>query len=407
MGSKVAKLLPFVADAVATATGNPELIPVIHGASTKLQGGSFGDSLKSAGLAFAGQEALPVLGNAFSGLAPETAASLGITGGGANSLTDLLGQTTGGASLTGAGTLGGDIQGIASGGASGNSTMLSRLLSGSGASAAPGTINGTSGFAAPSPLAYGSSSTNPVTQEFSQALGGAMPSSSGSLAPLAGNGISSAGIGGGSSSYGGMNTLAALGGAANSLNANDKAQKDLLAAQKNSMNVLQPYLASGSASNAKLSDLLGTSGNTSSSGYGTLGQPFTPGDLTQDLGYKFQQQQGDLALNRKAAATGSLNSGASLKAAEDYGQGLAGTTYNNAYQRYLQQQQQQYGMLAGQGGQGASAAGAAGNIFGQTGTAKANAGISSANITNQTLSSLLSGSGAKKPVNVGGQVYYI
>lgn len=110
MGHILRSILPIVGDALAVATGNPELIPLIQGGGTLLNGGSPGDALKSAGLAFAGQEILPVLGNEFSSAFPETAASLGV-GGGANSLTDLFGQTSGGGSLTGAGTIGGDILG--------------------------------------------------------------------------------------------------------------------------------------------------------------------------------------------------------------------------------------------------------------------------------------------------------
>jgi len=406
-----------IADVAAIATGNPELIPVINAGATKLSGGSWGDAAKSGALSFAGQEVLPALGNAFGSIAPETAASLGITGG-ANTLTDLLGQTTGGGSLAGAGTIGGDIAGIASGGTSGTSTMLSRLLSGSGASGLSGDT-GATGFTPSSPLSISAPSTSGVgtgsglTGDFAKGLAG----NSSALSTLAspslnagfGGGASSFGTGGGSSFGGlsGANTLGTLLGGFTSLNANDKAQKALLNAQQSALAQIQPFQQSGVAANSKLSDLLGTSSNTSAAGYGTLGQPFTPGDLTQDPGYQFQLQQGTQALDRKAAASGNYFSGAALKGAQDYGQGLAGTTYNDAYQRYLQQQQQQYGMLAGQSGQGASAAGTAAGINENTGNAKAAAGISSSNILNQTLSSLLSGSGAKRPVNIGGQVVYV
>lgn len=222
----------------------------------------------------------------------------------------------------------------------------------------------------------------------------------------AGNSLSSAlsgGTGGGGSSYGGLNLAGTALGALNSMNANDKAQKDLLAAENNSLGQLQPYLSSGTANNAKLSELLGTGGDSTASDYGSLTKPFTPGDLTQDPGYQFNLSQGNAALDRKQAATGGYFSGASLKAAQDYGQGLADNTYNNAYQRYLQQNQNTYNQLAGQTSNGLNAANSAGNIYSNIGNAQANAGISSSNIINNTLSSLLNGSGAKRTVNIGGQ----
>lgn len=218
------------------------------------------------------------------------------------------------------------------------------------------------------------------------------------------SGALSTGTGGGSSSYG---TLASLGGAANSLYANSKAQKELEDAGKNAQSQLAPYTASGAANNARLSDLLGTSGNSGAAGYGTLGADYTPGDLTKDPGYQFQLDQGNQALDRKQSASGNYFSGGALKAAEEYGTGLADNTYNNAFSRYQQQQQQQYGMLAGQAGAGQGAATASGNISEGIGNAQAAAEIGSANIVNQSLSSLLNGNGAKRAVVVDGKTYYV
>lgn len=198
------------------------------------------------------------------------------------------------------------------------------------------------------------------------------------------------GSGGGGSSY-----LPLL-GAANSMYANDKAQKDLLKAGANAQGVLEPYLNSGTAANSRLSDLLGTSGNTTSTDYDSLNTPFTAEDLQNDPGYKFQLEQGNRALDRQQAARGGLFSGAALKAAADYGQGLADTTYKDAYARDQAKKAQTYGMFSGQSGQGQSAAGASGAISEGIGNAQAAAGINSANIVNQSLSSLLSGSGAKR-----------
>lgn len=310
-----------------------------------------------------------------------------------------LGNALGG--VVGSPTLGTDIAGglqsagdAITGGISnvastvGNATGLSDLLKGTGA------------LASDAPSAADTNFLNKAaisSQGFSPAETSFLSNAQSGLGSGLGSALSG-GIGGGTSSYGGLGTLASLAGGANSLYANDQAQKDLLKSQKNAMNVLQPYLASGEAANSRLSDLLGTSGNTTSAGYGTLGEPFTPSDLQNTPGYQFKLQQGQQALDRQQAAKGNYFSGAALKSAEDYGTGLADSTYNDALTQYLQQQQQQYGMLAGQGGQGQSSAKAAGDIYGNTGSAQANAGISSASILNQSLSSLLNGSGAKRLV---------
>jgi hypothetical protein len=156
-----------------------------------------------------------------------------------------------------------------------------------------------------------------------------------------------------------------------------------------------------------LSELLGTGGNSSASGYGSLTKPFNPSDLTNDPGYQFELKQGQQALDRKSSASGNYFSGGALKAAQQFGTGLADQTYKDAYARDLAGKQNTYGMFSGQAGQGQSAAGAAGNIYDNIGNAKANAGISSSNIFNQSLSGLLSGSGARRPINVNGQLYYI
>lgn len=212
----------------------------------------------------------------------------------------------------------------------------------------------------------------------------------------------SVGTGGGGSSY-----APALIGGATSLYENEQARKALQDAETQSIGQLNPYLQSGAAANSRLSDLLGTSGNSGASGYGSLTTPFSASDLQNDPGYQFQLEEGNKALDRKSAASGNYFSGSALKAAEDYGQGLADTTLNQAYQRYLSGNQQQYSQLAGQAGVGANAATQAGNIYSGTGNAQAGADVSTGNIINQTLSSLLSGSGAKRPINVGGQIVYI
>ncbi len=214
--------------------------------------------------------------------------------------------------------------------------------------------------------------------------------------------------GGGGSSYSPVGLGASLLGGINSMNANDKAEKDLLASQNSALERLNPYLASGAAANSRLSDLLGTSGNSSASGYGSLDKPFTAEDLQNDPGYQFQLQQGNQALDRQQSAKGGYFSGAALKAAQEYGTGLADQTYKDAYARDAANKQQTYGMFSGQSGQGLATAGTAGGIDQNMGATKANAGIANSGVVNSTLSALLSGSGAKRLVGytASGQPLY-
>jgi len=124
---------------------------------------------------------------------------------------------------------------------------------------------------------------------------------------------------------------------------NERAQAELRDAQAK----LNPYMTSGEQSNTMLQDKLAS---------GELGGSFAPGDLTTDPGYQFKLKQGEEALARKQSAAGGYYSGSALKEAQNYGQGLADTTYNDAYNRHLQQQQNLYSMLSGQSAQGLNAA---------------------------------------------------
>lgn len=67
--------------------------------------------------------------------------------------------------------------------------------------------------------------------------------------------------------------------------------------------------------------------------YGYLLRNFTGEDVANEPGYQFGMDQGMQALDRSAAARGNLLSGATLKAAQRYGQDYAGTKFNDAYQR--------------------------------------------------------------------------
>ena len=79
--------------------------------------------------------------------------------------------------------------------------------------------------------------------------------------------------------------------------------------------------------------------------------------LAQTPGYQFALEQGLQATQNGYAAAGLGQSGAALKGAAQYAQGLASQTYQQQFQNYLGQNQQIYNMLGGlvNTGQGAAA----------------------------------------------------
>lgn len=62
--------------------------------------------------------------------------------------------------------------------------------------------------------------------------------------------------------------------------------------------------------------------------------PFTMDQFKADPGYAFRLSEGQKALERTAAARGSLLSGGALKAATRYGQEMGSQEYTNAFNRY-------------------------------------------------------------------------
>lgn len=146
---------------------------------------------------------------------------------------------------------------------------------------------------------------------------------------------------------------------------------------KDAQTKVQPYMDAGTQANTILQNDLSS---------GALGGNFAPGDLTKDPGYQFRLQQGQQALDRKAVGPGGTGyfSGGALKGAQAFGQGLADQTYNDAYNRWLQQQQNTYNILSGQSKQGLGASQQYGNYASDIGKYSSNIGdINSANTINK------------------------
>lgn len=144
-------------------------------------------------------------------------------------------------------------------------------------------------------------------------------------------------VGLGAAAIGAVGSITAAGQQSSAANNATGAQQ---AMYQQTYNAEAPYRTAGSAATSKLSDLLGTSGNTGASGYGSLTQPFTAADYTanQDPGYQFQLQQGQQALQNSQAADGGVLSGAALKGLINFNQGTAATGYQNAWNRWNTQQ---------------------------------------------------------------------
>ena len=148
----------------------------------------------------------------------------------------------------------------------------------------------------------------------------------------------------------------------------------------------EPFRLAGVASQNRLMELLGIRSPTAAAGttssefatdpnspdFGKYARDFGASDFETDPGYAFRLSEGMKALDRTAAARGGLLSGATLKGAQRYNQGLASQEYENAYNRYQTNRANQLNPLMGYAtgpGMSATAAssGAAQNFGMQTG----------------------------------------
>lgn len=186
-------------------------------------------------------------------------------------------------------------------------------------------------------------------------------------------GIASAGIGAAGSIAAGSSQA---GAANNAANLQSQEAANATAEQQREFNINQtnqaPFLQAGTGAINTLSGLVPQL-NAASAAYPTFQAP-TAEEARNTPGYQFTQQQGQQTLENSAAARGGLLSGNTGQALEQYGQGLADTTYNDVYNRSLQTYQNnfnafntgqanqfnRYAALAGVGQQSANQLGAAG-----------------------------------------------
>jgi hypothetical protein len=150
-------------------------------------------------------------------------------------------------------------------------------------------------------------------------------------------------------------------------NATDRATDVQAANLQQIRDSLQPFINSGYDAQGMLRNLLGIGTPTDSGSFGRLMKPFdaTTWQQWKDPGYDFQLKQGQQALQNSQAAKDGVLSGAALKDLIGFNQGMASTAYQNAFSRYMTQNDTTYNRLASLLNLGESAAAGVGNTSAQ------------------------------------------
>lgn len=136
---------------------------------------------------------------------------------------------------------------------------------------------------------------------------------------------------------------------------------------------LAPYAGAGITAQNKLLTYLGLPGGTQGDAFGRYAGDFSSADFlaNKDPGYGFRFSEGLKGLDRSAASRGGLLSGATLKGAERFGQDLASTEYQNAFNRYQTNRANALGPLDVMRASGQSAAAGQAGIAGNYGASGA------------------------------------
>jgi hypothetical protein len=157
--------------------------------------------------------------------------------------------------------------------------------------------------------------------------------------------MTAAGISVGTQLIGGVIGSNAASDAANQISAADtaaanQANSTISTAFDKTASNIQPYIAAGQTAVGQMS-----SGTQTGGAFDPTHQ-FSMADFTQDPGYNFDLSQGSLALQRSAAANGTLMSGGTLKDLTTYSQGMASNEFANAYNRWNTTRQNNFGNLS-------------------------------------------------------------
>lgn len=151
----------------------------------------------------------------------------------------------------------------------------------------------------------------------------------------------------------------------------------------------QPYRTAGYGALNTINSLMpgnyvqyDANGNPTGAGTGTgyLTNQFNASDLNAQLapGYAFQLQQGQQANLNAANALGGRVGGNALQGLQNYTQGLAQTSYQNAFSNYQAQRQNIYNSLASIAGIGQTSQTQTGNLAQNANTTQAQLGVGGA-----------------------------
>lgn len=153
-------------------------------------------------------------------------------------------------------------------------------------------------------------------------------------------------------------------------------------------------IAGGSAVTALANTygLNGPSGSTNPGPVGTeQGQPTGAyGGFFASPGYQFRLSEGLKAIDRGAAARGALTGGATIKAEQRYGEGLAASEYDAYTSRLAQLAGLGQSATAGTTAAGSTAAGNISNALIQSGNARASSYTNTASAINSGLNNVMS-----------------
>lgn len=283
-----------------------------------------------------------------------------------------------------------------------------QTLNGAGVSSAPAA--GSTGLTSGGSVATGGGGASSFSNGVGSAIGNTGFNVGGAMSPT---GVSSIPAGMGSSTFApaasgagsifgtpagssGGNTFSnALSGIGN-LASEGLEQSALTNANKTATGQLTPYNENGVNASNTLATMLGTNGNTGGAGYGSLTTAVTPQNLTATPGYQFDLAQGTKALQNQLSASGGQNSGAALKAAQQFGTGLANSTYDSQVQANALQNSNITNELNSQVAPGLSAATNTANLNTAGGNISADGTLAQGNTMTSTLANLLNGNGARQ-----------
>lgn len=345
--SGIESIIQRIAPIALTALGQPELAAAYSGINTVANGGSVGSGLLNAGLSYGGSKLGSALGGggagtgtssvggAISGGAGGGSSFFGDIGDGIGSIGKKIGDFTGISDLAGGINSGlNDVGSFFNDTAKsiGDSTGLSDVYNSASSginglgSSLKSAANDVGNYIGVGNNLDGFGNAIPRGNAGDLLSGAAQPTNGSGLLGdlgLVGRGISSLNNSIGGSTTGGNvgttnlgGTLATLAGGLGQGVLIDQAKKDQL-----------KQIAAQQAN-------LGT---------------FDPSGITSDPGYQFQYDQGLQGLQRQLAAGGGTQSGAALKAAQQYGQNYANNAFNDYYNRWANQIGAQNQLLANKG----------------------------------------------------------